>query len=92
MFRWFGRKTDHTKDLIKILKQGLTVNINVNISDNTNAQERRNSLEKKQRENKIQPKIKEDEKRTRTEDITDSFPNFKKLEGPTVQFGEEGEV
>ena len=92
MFKWlFKKKEDNgLKDLIKVLKDGIT--INVNISGNINEQERGNSLEKRA-ESKIYAhtaKIEQDTERTGTKKIINEIPDLSKLKAPKVVFGEEG--
>ena len=90
MFEWLFRNRDDKvlKDLIKVLKDGITIKII--ISDNIDAQERGNSLEEKKRI--IQSKIKQNQKGPRKEEISDPIPNFSNLQKPKVNFGEEKEA
>ena len=96
MFEWlFGKKDDNVlRDLIKVLKNG--INININVSGTVNVeQERGNTLEKRSEDRRIDSvttETKEDPERTnRTKEI-DTIPNFEKLSGPEVNFGEETEA
>lgn len=95
MFEWlFGKKKDiDIRELSKLFKNGITININVSgISGNTNEQERRNSLEERRPKVDAYPaETRETPKRTKKEDTISSVPNLSKLKTPQVNFGEEKE-
>lgn len=93
MFKWiFGKKEkDEHKELIRLLKKG--ININVNISGTIDVkQEGRDSLEKESREINIQTQEKQIKERNTPTTPSDVIPNFSKLSGPEVKFGEEEET
>ena len=94
MFEWlFGKKKNNDiKELIKVLKNG--INININISGNLNVeQERGNTLETRPRPiDPVPVEAKKDSERTRRTQEFDTIPDLKKLSKPEVNFGKETEV
>jgi len=97
MFEWLFRQDNNrdVKDLIEVLKNGITINVNVNISgDNLDEQERRDSLEPKSHRSTIddyQTEVRENSRRERETKSPDPIPSFTKLKAPQVNFGEEAE-
>lgn len=93
MFKWlFKDKFDFLKDLIKVLKSG--ININVNITGTLNVEERRNIVAE-EAERRTQSIFEVSTKRDRENEAEAKIigeqllPNLSKLQIPTVKFGEE---
>ena len=97
MFEWlFKKKKDIIENLLdKIIENGITININM--SGDINVKERRNSLGTEEfglnvGSIEIEETSEGTPKDTTKKEIINSIPNFQKLEGPKVGFGEEKET
>lgn len=95
MFDWFFRKkenNDNIKDLLKILKNGITINININ--GELDAKKRTNFVAERVSGSEINAgtvKITKNKEGKKPSTFDDSIPNFSKIKRPKVNFGEETE-
>jgi len=95
MFSWLFSKRSIDKELKEFLKNGININVNVNIIGDANAKERRDTVEERSQFAPT-PSGSEstgevgDKKHTPTgiQNINE-VPDFGKFKGPEVKFGDE---